>query len=117
MSEGWYEVDETGHVPYVAAELPAGHKVYLDASHNIGAIVLIEQVPALDEAIAAQQESAPGPGGDAPIEQGNAPDNVAGTPVDEGNAPDNVATHPSSAQEVEQASEQDNNDNTETTSQ
>ncbi len=38
LIEGWYTVDETGHIPFVAAELPQGHRVYLDAAGNIGAI-------------------------------------------------------------------------------
>jgi hypothetical protein len=38
LIEGWYEVDESGHIPFVAAELPRGHRVYLDAAGNIGAI-------------------------------------------------------------------------------
>lgn len=42
IEAGWYEVDESGHVPYVAAELPPGHRVLLDAAGNIGAIVPIE---------------------------------------------------------------------------
>lgn len=35
----WLIVDASGHVPGVAAELPVGHQVLLDAARNIAAIL------------------------------------------------------------------------------
>lgn len=48
QEDTWLTVDDTGHVPGVAAELPQGHKVLLDAAGNIMAIVPIEDVPQED---------------------------------------------------------------------
>jgi hypothetical protein len=53
--DNWLVVDDTGHVPGVAAELPHGHTVLLDAAGNIMAIVPVEDVPALEEVVAEQQ--------------------------------------------------------------
>ena len=79
IEAGWYPVDETGHVPYVAAELPLGHEVYLDASGNIGAIVPLEQVAPLEATIAEMQPVEPSPGVQS------APDNdAAETPAQGG---------------------------------
>ena len=62
IEAGWYPVDETGHVPYVAAELPLGHEVYLDASGNMGGMRLIEQASSsLVEAIAPDNDAAETP--------------------------------------------------------
>ncbi len=71
MEAGWYEVDETGHVPGVAAELPLDHRVLLDASGNIGAIVPGENMPAIEQAIAEMPPVEPSPGVES------APDNDA----------------------------------------
>jgi hypothetical protein len=46
QEDNWLTVDDTGHVPGVAAELPHGHKVLLDAAGNIMAIVSGEDVVA-----------------------------------------------------------------------
>ena len=63
IEPGWYEVDESGHVPYVAAELPPGHQVLLDAAGNIGAIVPVEapqsERAASESEAQQQQEEAP----------------------------------------------------------
>ncbi len=59
IEPGWYDVDDTGHVPYVAAEMPRNHTIYLDASGNIGAIVALERETPLDEESAPDNDAIP----------------------------------------------------------
>ncbi len=72
IEAGWYEVDENGHVPYVAAELPPGHQVLLDAAGNIGAIAPVEAKEVQEETAenseseVEQQDEAEAPPAPAP---------------------------------------------------
>lgn len=93
QEDTWLTVDETGHVPGMAAELPHGHKVLLDAAGNIMAIAPGENVAAIAADI--QPESLP----DAP--QTPQPDDATFTapipetpPVPAVDAPDDAQPEP-----------------------
>lgn len=50
----WFEIDGDGHVPGVAAQLPPGYRVWLDASGNIGGFEPVE--PAIEASTAPVTE-------------------------------------------------------------
>jgi hypothetical protein len=66
--EGWYPVDESGHIPFVAAELPRGYRVYLDAAGNIGAMEPL--AAAMQQQEEPIEQAPPGGEGDAPLLNG-----------------------------------------------
>lgn len=56
----WHTVDEAGHIPGVAAELPPGARVLLDAAGNIGAIEAPLLPPPSEQSSEQEQASTAG---------------------------------------------------------